>query len=92
MRRRGRRSTRYSAPSLRVVGPFISQDTINALESLLARARAGEIIGIAYVAIAPRSMAPRRYYADTAGEAKRDPTFALGMLQVISHIISDTLA
>lgn len=70
-------------PPLRLVDTFISDDTIAALESLLVRARAGEVIGLAYVAIARE----RRSYVDTAGEATRNPTYTLGIVRLLDELI-----
>jgi hypothetical protein len=86
-RRRRRRSSEHGVPQLRVAGQFVSHDTIAALESLLARARDGEIIGLAYVALARQ----KNYVVDTAGEARRDPTFALGMVQILRRLIEDKI-
>jgi len=72
---------------LRLVESFRSADTIAALEDLLARARAGEIVGLVYAAIEPQ----RSYVADTAGEATRDLTYALGMVRVLDKLIASRI-
>lgn len=51
-------------------------DTVKALEDLLADARAGHLIGFAYVAWRQ----PQAYSTGVAGETKRSPTFTRGML------------
>lgn len=55
------------------------QDTIDCLRALLSRAEAGEIVGLAYAAMATR----RGFIVNTAGEAHRNPTFARGMVRAI---------
>jgi hypothetical protein len=57
----------------------VSTDTVEALEMLLAQARAGEVIGVAFVAMLKR----RGYIADAAGEAYRNPTFTRGMIRAL---------
>lgn len=63
----------------------VSHDTVEALEFLLGRARAGELIGIAYGA-----MLKNRYcLVDTAGEAYRNPLFALGIVCMLTNDLSE---
>jgi hypothetical protein len=54
----------------------VSHETIEALEQLAAQARAGEVIGVGFVALLKR----RRYIANTAGECRNDPTLTRGMV------------
>ncbi len=54
-------------------------DVIEALEYLLAEARRGQLIGIAYGAMFRR----RHYIVETAGEAHRNPLFALGVINIL---------
>lgn len=57
------------------------RETVKALEDLLAEARAGGLIGFAYIALRPL----HAHSAGLAGEA-RDPVgavFTVGMLQVL---------
>lgn len=57
-------------------------DTVRALEELLADARAGHVIGIAYVILRQ----PRLYVVGLAGETRRsaiDATFARGMVRAL---------
>jgi hypothetical protein len=63
---------------------YHSHETIRALEQLLERARRGEVIGVAYAAMYRR----RRYIISCAGEADRNHTFTIGMLQVFSSKLS----
>lgn len=63
----------------------VSHDTVEALEFLLGQARTGELIGIAYGA-----MLKNRYcLVDTAGEAYRNPLFALGMVCMLTDDLSE---
>jgi len=66
-------------PPFSLVPDTISTDTVECLDELLAMPRAGEVIGIAYVAMLKR----RKYIANAAGEAHRNPTFSRGMIQVL---------
>lgn len=67
-------------PPFSLIPDTISTDTVECLDELLAMARAGEVIGIAYVAMLKR----RKYIVNAAGEAYRNPTFTLGMIQVLN--------
>lgn len=62
----------------------VSHDTVAALEFLLHEARRGELIGIAYGAMMKR----RECIVDTAGEAHRNPLFALGLVCMLSDDIA----
>lgn len=64
-----------------MVRPVVSTDTVNALEILLAEARAGQLIGLAYVGLYPG----RAYVADTAGEAQKAPIFTSGLLAILDY-------
>ena len=61
------------------VSNAVSDDTIEALENLLKRAKAGEVVGLAFAALLPR----RRYFIEVTGDAYKDPTFARGMVSAI---------
>jgi hypothetical protein len=65
----------------------ISHSTIEALTLLLERAKTGEISGIAYGVILHR----RRYVVETAGTARKYPTFARGMVQALDDHLSDLI-
>ena len=58
----------------------ISHDTVEALEELLASAKKGHVVGIVFGVMMKR----RRCMVNSAGEARRDPTFSLGMCQMLS--------
>lgn len=60
----------------RLVHDEISHDTIEALESLLALAKAGEVTGIAFGCTLKRM----RYITNVAGYCYSNPTFARGMI------------
>lgn len=61
-----------------------SEDVVEALEMLLAQARRGELIGIAYAALYKR----RQYTVDTAGDCRRNPTFTRGMVRALDDRLS----
>jgi hypothetical protein len=67
-----------------IVREAVSHDTVEALEFLLHEARRGELIGIAYGAMMKR----RSCIVDTAGEAYRNPLFALGVVCMLSDDIA----
>jgi len=70
-------------PPFRFVGPEPSSNTIAVLEELLAKARAGEVLGMAFVAM----YRAREYEVGYTGECVRSPTFTLGMLvELMRHI------
>jgi hypothetical protein len=62
-----------------------SDDTVKALETLLADAKAGKVIGLAFVAMYRR----REYTASATGEARRNPTFTRGMLAALDDLMGD---
>jgi hypothetical protein len=66
----------------------VSNDTVEALETLLEQARNGEVIGVAFVAMLKR----RGYIADAAGEAYRNPTFARGMIRALDDKLAHRVA
>lgn len=67
-----------------LIADEVSNDTVKALETLLANARRGEVIGIAFAAM----LKGRAYIVNTAGEAHRNPTFSRGMLAALSDRLS----
>ncbi len=67
-------------PPFSLIPGTISTDTVDCLDELLTMARAGEVIGVAYVAMLKR----RKYIVNTAGEAHRNPTFTRGMIQALN--------
>lgn len=71
-------------PPFVLIRSKISHDTIEALEFLLHEAQRGQVIGLAYGAI----MKGRACIVDTAGEAYRNPLFALGVVCLLSDDIT----
>lgn len=57
----------------------ISHETVEALETLLDKAKRGDVIGIAFTVMNKQ----RSYNANTAGELHRNMTFAIGTLLVL---------
>lgn len=74
-------------PQLRLVQDAVSEDTIECLQGLLAQAKAGELAGVAYVAIHK----DRGYSVNTTGDVARNPTFARGMLQALDDRLAGLL-
>lgn len=68
----------------RLIPDNISHDTVEALETMLAHAKVGEITGIAFVATLKKA----RYITNVAGYCYRHPTHARGM----TAFLSDQLA
>lgn len=64
---------------LRLVEPKICKDTIEALEEALQKARRGELVGIALIAMHSKDL----YYVDIAGLMKRCPTLGRGMTRTL---------
>lgn len=64
----------------RMVPRKASEDTLEALSMLTSEAKRGELIGIAYAAM----YVSREYVVSAAGEAHRNPTFSLGMIEMLS--------
>jgi hypothetical protein len=68
-----------------MTGPFrlvtrsISNDTVEALSTLLEQAKQGALIGIAFAAMYNEG----GYLVDAAGEAHRSPTFSRGMIRAL---------
>lgn len=60
----------------KLVQDSISRDTVEALETLLAAAKEGDVTGIAYACTLKR----QRYLTNVAGHCFRNPTFARGMV------------
>ncbi len=71
-------------PPFVLVPDTLSNKTVECLETLLAQAKSGEVIGIAFTAMLKR----RGYIANSAGEAYRNPTFAIGMTHALVKKLS----
>jgi hypothetical protein len=70
-------------PPLSIIGDRPATDTVQTLEELLALARRGELIGIAFVGMYTR----RRIQTGTTGEATRSPVFTIGAVRVLEQSI-----
>lgn len=66
-------------PPFTLIPDSISHDSIEALQTLLIEAKNGDLIGLAFTAMYRK----RNYVVNAAGEAHRNPTFALGMVMVL---------
>jgi hypothetical protein len=73
----------HHRPRLLLVRPGVSNETIAALEEMLAEARAGLLFGLAFVAIYHKA-----YTANLVGAARLNPTHTRGMIR----LLDDTLA
>ncbi|MGH8128411.1 MAG: hypothetical protein ACRETC_08595 [Gammaproteobacteria bacterium] len=62
--------------ALRVVPAKIPDDTVGALVNLLAQARCGMVLGMAFAVM----YRDRTYIVDATDEARRSPTFTRGMI------------
>lgn len=75
-------ASRPLAPVLRLVPrppPSVDIETVECLKVLLHQARQGRVVGIAFCAV----LGNRNFITDTAGEAKRHPTWARGMVSTL---------
>lgn len=64
---------------LRLVQPPprpVCAETVKCLEDMLEAARAGEIVGVAYVA----SLFNSKFFAEMTGDLRNDPVLARGMV------------
>lgn len=66
-------------PPLALIPDRVSNDTVKCLETLLREARKGALVGVAFAGI----IKGEGYIANSAGEAYSDPTFSIGMCQVL---------
>lgn len=67
-----------------LVPDSLSANTIKCLEALLEHARSGELTGIAFAAV----LKQRKYIVNSAGEARRNPTFSRGMVAALDDELS----
>jgi hypothetical protein len=70
-----------------IVPDSVSTDTVRCLQTLLKRAKNGEVIGLAYCAM----LKQRLYIVNTAGEAHDSPTFARGMVAALDDSLSNRI-
>lgn len=59
--------------------PTCSLETVETLEFLLGEARAGRLMGLAWISLHPGG----RYNVDVTGEAGEQPEFVLGLTRVL---------
>ena len=67
--------------------PVVCQRTILALERLITQARAGELVGLAYVAVHRK-----QFTIDCIGRAEDNPILTRGMLACLDDELRDRLA
>ena len=71
-------------PVLQLVPPKADQSTIDTLAELLAEARAGKIVGLAFVVLRPGT----DWEAGFRGECSDHPLFTIGILEKLkSHLL-----
>lgn len=70
-----------------LVQEHISDDTIEALEAMLASAKKGQIVGIAFALMLRR----QRYMVDCAGDACSNPFLARAGVAVLDDHISNMI-
>lgn len=76
-------SRRPSATIFRLVQDHLSDDTIEALNSLQADAKNGNLIGLAFVAVYKGG----DYIPDTAGWARENNSTAIGLARVLGAVL-----
>jgi hypothetical protein len=72
---------------LELLPDAVSDDTVECLTSLLARAKTGEVTGIAFAVILRR----RRYTVNTCGAARKYPTFTRGMIRALDDELGEII-
>lgn len=72
-------------PPVRLVPDALSHDAIEAAEQLAQLARSGKIIGFS-IAVLERG---RKYWTNSAGETRRNPTWARGMVAALDDELAD---
>lgn len=82
-----KKSTAKQQGPFLLVADTVSHDTVQCLTDLLAAAKNGEIIGLAFAAMLKR----RGYIVNTAGEAYRNPTFSRGMVAALDDRLSQRI-
>ena len=64
-----------------------SQEVVNTLKALLARAEGGYLTGFAYITLEPYG----RYSGDVLGAARRLPILALGVIKALESEVADLI-
>lgn len=62
----------------------VSTDTVQCLRSVLAKAEAAEVIGVAMVIMYRK----REYHVQTCGELHKNPTFCRGAIAALADQVS----
>ena len=70
---------------MKLVPDDISPDIKKALEELSKDARAGQLIGLAFIGVYKR----REFVVNVAGELRRNPTLARGMVASLDDYLSE---
>lgn len=71
--------------SMRLIPDEVPPDVVDALSQLLDKAKEGEIVGIGFVAVYKR----HEYIVNVAGELRRNPTLARGMVASLDDYLSE---
>ena len=71
-------------PALQIVHPAIDSETVETLERLLADAKIGRVVGLAYVAL---HNGPD-YSAEIVGEAAAHPLLARGIASALADSVA----
>lgn len=69
---------------MKLVPDDLSPDTVAALTELLSDAKAGKVVGVGFVAMMRR----RQYLVNVAGELRRNPTLARGMVASLDDYLA----
>lgn len=72
-------------PPFHLAPDNLSEDTIECLEQLLDAAKRGHLLGLAYAAMLRR----REFITNTAGECRRNPVFARGIVASLDDELRD---
>lgn len=71
--------------TMRLIPDDISPEIVDALGQLLDEAKAGEIVGLGFVAVYKR----REYIVNVTGELRRNPTLARGMVASLDDYLAE---
>jgi hypothetical protein len=66
---------------------IVDRDTVESLTELLAAAKRGEVLGVAFTAI----LRGRRMSYGATGEANNDPILALGHVHVLAGVLQERI-
>lgn len=74
-------------PPFTLLESTTSRDTVECVQRLLEQARAGECIGVAYVAMYRK----RKYTVHVCGETHRNPTWTRGAVSVLQDELGQAI-